>query len=179
MGVKIFRDDSWHRITNGVISRKDIMNLDGEKDRELIGYLIAHAPKQCRSSVLEYAAKKYGMDEVPEPLINIDDPEDTFFWEYAVLREQVMREDDREVLRSAALNCSDYGAAAFAFCRLTGYGFPPGECDAYSYRTYRCGIMPGTASEMTTELCRRIIEGGGRFADVAGECLRNRKDTDQ
>ena len=36
MGIKIFRDDNWHRITNGIISRKDIMHLDGEKDRELI-----------------------------------------------------------------------------------------------------------------------------------------------
>ncbi len=62
MGVKVYRDDNWRRITNGVISRKDIMNLDGEKDRELIGYLIAHAPEPCRSSMMEYAAKKYGMD---------------------------------------------------------------------------------------------------------------------
>ena len=29
MGIKIFRDDNWHRITNGIISRKDIMHLDG------------------------------------------------------------------------------------------------------------------------------------------------------
>ena len=96
MGVKIFRDDNWHRITNGVISRKDIMHLDGEKDRELIGYLIAHAPKPCRDSMMEYAAEKYSMDGEAEPRINIDDPEDTFFWEYAVLREQVMREENRE-----------------------------------------------------------------------------------
>ena len=47
MGVRIFRDDNWHRITNGVISRKDIMRLDREKDRELIGYLAAHAPEPC------------------------------------------------------------------------------------------------------------------------------------
>ena len=179
MGVKIFRDDNWHRITNGVISRKDIMHLDGEKDRELIGYLIAHAPKPCRDSMMEYAAEKYSMDGEAEPRINIDDPEDTFFWEYAVLREQVMREENREALRSAAINCSDYGVAAFAFCRLTGYSFPPNECDAYSYRTYFCDILPGTAPWMITELCRKMIEEGGRFADVAKECLRNRKDTNQ
>ena len=172
MGVKIFRDDNWHRITNGVISRKDIMHLDGEKDRELIGYLIAHAPEPCRSSMMEYALKKYGMSEAPEPRINIDDPKDTFFWEYAVLREQVIREDDREVLRSAAMNCSDYGVAAFAFCRLTGYSFPSNECDAYSYRIYRCDILPGTSACMITELCRRMVQEGGRFADVAKEYLR-------
>lgn len=179
MGVKVYRDDNWHRITNGVISRKDIMYLDGEKDRELIGYLIAHAPEPCRSSMMEYAAKKCGMKEAPKLLININDPEDTFFWEYAVLCEQVKREDDREVLRSAALNCSDYGAAAFAFCRLTGYRFPPSDCDAYSYRTFDCGIMPGMTAEDIREFCRMMIKERGRFANVAEECLRHQKDPNQ
>ena len=47
MGVKVFRDDNWKRIIGGDISRRDIMDLDGEKDRELIGYLIAHAPERA------------------------------------------------------------------------------------------------------------------------------------
>ena len=175
MGVKVYRDDNWHRITNGVISRKDIMNLDGEKDRELIGYLIAHAPEPCRSSMMEYAAKKCGMKEAPKLLININDPEDTFFWEYTVLCEQVKREDDREVLRSAALNCSDYGAAAFAFCRLTGTCFPASENDAYRYRTFSCDRMPGMTEEMIRELCLRIIEKEGYLKDAAEECLRNQE----
>ena len=51
MGIKIFRDDNWHRITNGIISRKDIMHLDGEKDRELIRFLTAHAPEQFHDEI--------------------------------------------------------------------------------------------------------------------------------
>lgn len=142
MGIKLFRNDNWDRIRNGDISRRDIMDLDGDKDRELIGYLIAHAPEPRRRSMMQYAADKYGMDGFPKPRINTDDPEDTFFWEYAVLREQVVREEDREVLE-AALHDPDRSVAAFAFCRLTGYSFPPDECDAYSYRTFSCDILPG------------------------------------
>ena len=73
MGVRIFRDNNWSRITDGIISRKDIMHLDKEKDKALIGYLIAHASEPCRISMMKYAAEKYGMDEVPEPQRNIDD----------------------------------------------------------------------------------------------------------
>ncbi len=176
MGVKIFREDNWQRIKNGIISRQDIMRLDGEKDRELIAYLIGHAPSSARMSMLEYAARKYGMNGLPEDLINIDDPKDTFFWEYAVLSEQIKQEDDREILINTALHHPDYGPAAFAFCRLSGYSFPPDECDAYSYRTFACGILPGMTKNDIQEFCQMIIEKGGRFKDVAEECLRNQKD---
>ena len=173
MGVKVFRDDNWNRIANGVISRKDIMHLDGEKDRELIGYLIAHAPEPCRISMVKYAAEKYGMDEPPDPRINTDDPNDPFYEEYYVLQEQVIREDDADVLKEAALHGSYYDMAAFAFCRLTGYSFPPNECDAYSYRTFDCGIMPGMTTEDVRAFCRTMIEERGRFADMAAGCLRH------
>jgi hypothetical protein len=33
MGVKIYRDNNWNRIKNGIISRKDLMHLDKDKDR--------------------------------------------------------------------------------------------------------------------------------------------------
>jgi len=178
-GIKIFRDDNWNRIKSGAISRKDIMHLDGEKDRVLIGYLIAQAPEPCRSSMMKYAAEKYGMAGEPELRINIDDPEDIFFWEYAVLREQVAREDNRDALKAAALHSSNRDVAVFAFCRLTGYRFPPSECDAYSYRTFDCGIISGMTTEDVREFCRMMIEERGRFADVAEECLCNQKDTDR
>ena len=124
MGIKIFRDDNWHRITNGIISRKDIMHLNREKDKVLIRYLIAHATEPCRSSMMKYAAEKYSLDEMPEPPENIDDPNDAHYEVYFVLQEQVAREEDADVLKDAALNNSDYDMAAFAFCRLTGYSFP-------------------------------------------------------
>ena len=173
MGVKIFRDDNWNRVKNGAVSRRDIMHLDGKKDRELIGYLITHAPEPCRSSMMKYAAEKYGMDEVPEPRVNIDDPEDTFFWEYAVLHEQVLREEDRDALIAAALHGLDRSVSAFAFCRLTGYSFPVNECDAYSYRTFDCGIMPGMTEDDIREFCRMMIAEGALFKDAAKECLRD------
>ena len=60
MGVKIFRDDNWNRIKSGIISRKDIMHLNREKDKVLIGYLIAHATEPCCQSMMKFAAEKYG-----------------------------------------------------------------------------------------------------------------------
>lgn len=179
MGVRIFRDDNWHRITNGVISRKDIMRLDREKDRELIGYLAAHAPEPCRSSMLRYAAEKYGMDEVPEPHKNTDDPNDPYYAEYFVLQEQAAMEDDYDVLKEAALHSSNYDMAAFAFCRLTGYRFPPGECDAYSYRTFSCETLSGMTADDIRDFCREVIEEGGSFTAAAKECLRHQKESSQ
>ena len=178
MGVKIFRDDNWNRLTSGAVSRKDIMQLDGEKDRELIGYLIAHAHDPCRSSMIKYASEKYGMDELPQPHQNIDAPDDPYYEEYFVLQEQVIREDDADVLKEAALHSSNYDMAAFAFCRLTGYSFPQNECDAYSYRTFDCGILPRMTIGDIREFCRMMIAERGRFANVAEECLRHQKDTD-
>ena len=179
MGVRIFENDNWNRIQNGIISRKDITRLDGEKDRELIAYLIAHAPETCRGSMMKYAAENYGMEKLPARRINTDDPEDPFFWEYAVLREQAEREDDRELLKAAVLHSADHGVSAFAFCRLTGYTFPPGECDAYSYRTFACGRIPGMTAESVREFCRMIAERGGPFQDAAEECLRAQGESDQ
>ncbi len=179
MGVKIFRDDNWNRIKSGVISRRDIIHLDGKKDRELIGYLIRHATEQCSSSMLRYAAAQYGIDKLPEPQTNIDDPKDPYYEEYFVLKEQVILEDDYNVLKEAALHNANYDMAAFAFCRLTGYSFPPSECDAYNYRTFDCGIMPGMTTEDIREFCRAVIKERGRFADVAEECLCHQKDSNQ
>ena len=172
MGVKIFRDDNWSRIKSGVISRRDIMHLDGEKDRELIRYLITHASESCRRSMIKHASETYKITEAPRPLVNVDDPSDGFFWEYAVLREQVVREDSCDALKQAALRGSCYDTAAFAFCRLTGYSFPPNECDAYSYRTFECGMMPGMTTEDIRAFCRMIIAKGGPLKDAARACLR-------
>lgn len=172
MGVRIFRDDNWSRIKNGVIFRKDIMHLDGEKDRELIGYLIAHAPEPCRRDMTEYIAKKYGMNEPPKPHRNIDDPGNPHYEDYYVLQEQVVLEDDYDVLKDVALHGSNYDMAAFAFCRLTGYSFSPSACDAYSYRTFDCGLMPGITNEDIREFCQMMIAEEGRFKDAAEEWLR-------
>ena len=173
MGIKIFRDNNWNRIRNGIISRKDIMDLDNERDSELIRYLIAHAPEPCRSSMMKYAVEEYGMEDLPKPQKNIDDLNDPYYEEYLVLHEQVVREDDAEELKEAALHSPNYDMAAFAFCRITGYSFPASDCDAYSYRTFSCGTLPGMTTEDIREFCRVMIEEGGPLKDVAKECLRN------
>ena len=175
MGVRIFRDGNWERIRSGIISRRDMMGLHPEHDRELIGYLIRHAPEASRISMMKYAAEKYGMAELPQPVVNIDDPEDTFYWEYAVLREQAEREDDRDALIAAALSDADRGIAAFAFCRLTGCSFQAGENDAYSYRTFSCKMLPDATAKSITAFCRMMIEKGGPLKDEAEECLRDRE----
>ena len=177
--VLLLRLDMDVKIKSGIISRKDIMHLNREKDKVLIGYLITHAAEPCRSSMMKYAAEKYGLYDFPEQQKNIDDPNDPYYEEYFVLQEQVIREDDADVLKEAALHSSDYDMAAFAFCRLTGYRFPPSNCDAYSYRTFDCGIMPGMTAEDIREFCRMMIKERGRFANVAEECLRHQKDPNQ
>lgn len=178
MGVKIFKDDNWNRIKNGVISRADITGLDAVRDIELIGYLTAHAPEPCRSSIIKYANEKLGINEIPSPKINIDNPEDTFFWEYSVLREQIARETNCEALKKAVLDSSDYGVAAFAFCRLTGYSFPVNRCDAYSYRTFCCEPLPEMTEDDIRQFCRTVIAKGGPFEDAAEKSLRDKKDFD-
>ena len=175
MGVKVFRKDNWARIRNGVISRKDLMNLDEEKDRELIGYLAAHAPEPLCRDMLKYASEKYKTNEMPGPCRNTDDADDPYYEEYFVLLEQVGREEDQDVLTDAALHSPDHDLAAFAFCRLTGYSFPASDCDAYSYRTFRCGILPGMTEEDIREFCQRMIREGGLFKDAAEVCLRYQK----
>ena len=173
MGIRIFSGNVWSRITDGIISRRDIMHLDGEKDRMLIGYLAAHAPEPCRSSMIKYTAEKYGMAELPEMPENIDDPDDPYYEAYFVLQEQVCRENDYDVLKEAALHSPNYDMAAFAFCRLTGYSFPPSDCDAYSYRTFSCDTLPGMTTEDIREFCRMTIAEGGPLKDAAGKFLRH------
>ncbi|MBR0461838.1 MAG: hypothetical protein IJJ00_03875, partial [Erysipelotrichaceae bacterium] len=90
-----------------------------------------------------------------------------------VLHEQVLREEDRDALIAAALHGLDRSVSAFAFCRLTGYSFPVNECDAYSYRTFDCGIMPGMTEDDIREFCRMMIAEGALFKDAAKECLRD------
>ena len=69
--------------------------------------------------------------------------------------------------------CPAGGFKEFCECRLTGYSFPPSDCDAYSYRTFSCDILPGMTTETIREFCRMMIVKRGRFADVAEESLRH------
>ena len=63
---------------------------------------------------------------------------DDQYEEYYVLREQVAREPDAEILKEAAYEAPTL-MARFAFCRLTKYSYPASWKYAYSYCTYECG----------------------------------------
>lgn len=166
MGIKIFRDEKWKFIEYMTTSLQDLKGLDPEKDRELIDFLVLHAPERARIRL----AEKCGLEEVPEERVNIDDPGDEIYRTYFLFREQAEREDDREVLRNVAM--SDSGAAGkFAFCRLTGYSWPPDQCDAYSYRTYECDLLSGMSREEIVEFCREMVERDGPFKRQAEERL--------
>ena len=167
MGIMIYRDDSWSRAECGCISRGDIMGLDRKLDRWLIEYLILHASEQ----IAKRAMRKYGIDEMPEERINVDDPDDEIYRTYFVLREQAEREDDCDVLRDHAFRRRNDDMSRFAFCRLTGFSWPSDECDAYSYRTYCCGLKSDIFREDIEDLCREMTEQDGPFAAEAKEWL--------
>lgn len=168
MGIHIFEKDEWDRIRCGTIGTPDFMCIDKERDERLLNFMLHRAAEP----VAKRGMLRHRLKEMPEPMVNIDYPEDERYPEYIVLSEQVVQEDDTEVLKAAALNSSDWNMAAFAFCRLTGYSWPPDECDAYSYRTYECGLKADMTRGDIEAFCHEMIERNGRFADEARAWLR-------
>ena len=114
--------------------------------------------------------KKLGISELPERMVNCDDPSDELYEEYLVLREQVAREPDAEVLKEAAYEAPTQ-MARFAFCYLTKYSYSSPRNDAYSYRTYECGWKDGMTTEDVIEFCREMIKVEGPFVREAREIL--------
>ena len=168
MGVKIFREDNWDRLEAGMITLWDIRGLDREKDYQLIEYLILHGRARLKEKIM----RQYGITEMPEERVNVDDPSDEIYRTYGVLLEQVEREDDVQALKTAAYRKPRDSRSMFAFCYLTGYSWLPSECDAYSYRTYDCGRCSGMTDEDVLDFCDEMIKRGGPFADEAKEVRR-------
>ena len=166
MGIKIFRRENWDRWESGPYTLMDFL-LDPEKDRWLLQHMLSHGSDSPRSRI----PKRFKLDQVPEPPVNVDDPEDEMYAPYIMLREQVMREDDWWALKAAALEAPDAMMRRFAFCRLTGYSWPGDECDAYSYRTWDCGLKSAVSREDIEDFCRELIASKGPFAVEAAEWL--------
>ena len=166
MGIEIFRRENWDRWESGPYNVVDFI-LDPEKDRWLIQYLLAHGSEVQRRRMMI----KFGYDKPPAPPVNIDDPGDEAYAPYMLLREQVMREDDYWTLKTAILEAPDAMMRRFAFCRLTGFSWPSDACDAYSYRTYACGLKSQVSREDIEDLCRDLVYQNGRFARRAAEWL--------
>ena len=140
--------------------------LDSIEDIYYIEYIILHVLKNRRNPLM----KKLGISELPERMVNCDDPSDELYEEYLVLREQVAREPDAGVLKEAAYEAPTQ-MARFAFCYLTKYSYPSLWNDAYSYRTYECGWKDGMTTEDVIEFCREMIKVEGPFVREAREIL--------
>ena len=140
--------------------------LDSIEDIYYIEYIILHVLKNRRNPLM----KKLGISELPERMVNCDDPSDELYEEYLVLREQVAREPDAEVLKEAAYEAPTQ-MARFAFCYLTKYSYSSPRNDAYSYRTYECGWKDGVTTEDVIEFCREMIKVEGPFVREAREIL--------
>ena len=140
--------------------------LDSIEDIYYIEYIILHVLKNRRNPLM----KKLGISELPERMVNCDDPSDELYEEYLVLREQVAREPDAEFLKEAAYEAPTQ-MARFAFCYLTKYSYSSPRNDAYSYRTYECGWKDGMTTEDVIEFCREMIKVEGPFVREAREIL--------
>ena len=162
----IFHPDKRYDWESTGLSLGEIRGLDPEEDRYYREYIVLH----LRSPRRERLMQRLGIRELPEEMVNIDDPSDELYWEYIVLNEQVEREPDAEVLKEAVYEASGQ-MARFAFCRLTKYSYPWPECDAYSYRTYECGWKEGMTTEEVVEFCHEMIAVCGPFAKEAKEIL--------
>ena len=166
MGIKIYRRENWDRWESGPYTLMDFL-LDPEKDRWLLQHMLSHCSDTPRSRI----PKRFNLDQVPGPPVNVDDPGDEMYAPYIMLREQVMREDDWWALKAAALEAPNAMMRRFAFCRLTGYSWPGDECDAYSYRTWDCGLKSVVPREDIEDFCRELVASKGQFAVEAAEWL--------
>lgn len=167
MGIGIFKRENWQRWRTGPYGLSDF-KLDPDRDRWLILYMLNH----CDHRRLDYAKRRFRVDEVAPMPVNIDDEGDEDYAPYIVLNEQVMREEDYWTLKAAIFESPDNLMRRFAFCRLTGYSWPPSDCDAYSYRTYECGLKRGVLREDIEDLCRELIRNNGPFAPEARMWLK-------
>lgn len=146
----------------------EIRRLDRELDRYLLEYLAAHWPERCG----KMAMRVLGISKPPERKVNLEDRNDEDYETYLVLREQVEREPDAEILKECAFE-GPRQMRTFAFCRLTKYVYPWQRCDAYSYHIYDCGWKEGMTPEDVREFCREMIDARGPFMKEAAECLEN------
>ena len=149
-------------------SEQEIRDLDPVEDRHYLEYIVQYA----RGVRHKWIMRKLGISELPEKMVNYEDPSDPDYEEYFLLREQVAREPDAEVLKEAVYEAPTQ-MAKFAFCRLTQYSYPSPCCDAYSYRTYECGWKEGMTTEDVVEFCREMIAVQGPFVREAEKILED------
>ena len=148
--IRIFRKENWQVWKSGPFSRKDFLLIDPAKDRLLYAHMLAF----CSEPVQKDVRQRYSAEE-RQGRTDL----------YDLLPEQILRESDESVLKTAAYEAPDDAMRRFAFCRLTGYSF---DADA---RTYACGLLCGITREKIEEFCSEMIRNEGPFAKEAEECL--------
>ena len=149
----IFHPDKWNDWDDPLPDVQEIRKLDPVEDKYYLEYIVQHAYGSRQNMLM----KKLGFSEIPERRVNPREPEDDQYEEYYVLREQVAREPDAEILKEAAYEAPTQ-MARFAFCYLTKYSYPAPWEYAFSYRTYKCGWKEG----MTTEDVIALTNAAGR-----------------
>lgn len=137
-----------------LFSTDEVMHMSPEKDRLLLENIARNAPGTRQKAAL----RQLSITEPPPPNPHFisDDVFDESYW---ILLEQILQiseTSDYELLRTAAL-ASGSEAGVFAFCRLTGYRFPPPASDVYSHRDYACGQICWMADEDVWDFCREIL----------------------
>ena len=145
-----------------LVSSYPVIHADPEKDRIYLNYFVYRTGS---GRAYEHALKLLGGE--PDPWF-LEDPD---YWTECGRTEC---EQDIGHLRETAFSDRSM-ASCFAFCRLTGYSFPPPECDAYSHRIYSCEPVEGMNPEMIREFCGEMIEKEGPFAEEAKEVLKKLK----
>ena len=165
MGIKIFSSGEWERLQEGCLYKTDFTGLDHTLDRLLIRYM---APR-CHEPWMPLALRRFR--DVLEEGGPGDDPSDEEYRAYYVLREQVMRENDREELKKAAFRNGRQDIGWFAFCRLTGYRLPSYEDDTDDYGLFDCGLKSDMLREDIDAFCREMIKEEGPFEPEARKWL--------
>jgi hypothetical protein len=149
-------------------SSSEIRRLDPEKDRMLLSTLARYGSGTARKMALNTQGLS-DISEVTEILTNMtsDDRSDEMYW---LLREQVLRVDDMDLLKETALQEAGI-SGTFAFCYLTGYKYPAPEDDSRSHRTFECGKAESVMDEEVRAFCEQMINEKGPFQQEAGEVL--------
>ena len=125
-----------------------VEELSPEEDRLLLEWLANHAREPGRNTAIRKLASA-GL-----PVLRESSPDRDTREQYRVMKEQTEREDDREMLRRAAMGAPP-PLSHFAKNRITGGRDPSPEDDSQSFMTCECRQLPGITPEEAAEFERK------------------------
>ncbi len=157
MGKREITRQDWE-----TLSSYSVLHADPEKDRLFLNYYVY---RKGSGRAYEYALKLLGGE--PDQWF-LEDPD--YWTEYG----KVECENDTVLLTKLAYRGRDV-AGCFAFCRMTGYSFPPPAIDRFSHRTYSCDRVESMTLDLVEVFCQDMVEQRGPFANEAKEMLNSDK----